>query len=161
MAGHWRQNGKDSQVADLAASISSLANKAGVSALLTSHSMPLPATFSFIYLGMPFDVGIRRRAEGGAELVVRGRLGNIPYTAESVAAREFVLSLVDAGRHLPMVDVNVDRNQVIVARGLMTFPSVPSPATVAAGTVAIAMAVKPLCELIIKSRDLPDEQGAP
>ena len=125
-----------------------------------SHRMPLPATFSFDYLGMSFDVGIRRMAEGGAELVVRGRLGYIPYTAESIAARELVLSLIDAGRRLPMVDVNVDRHQAIIARGLMSFPSIPSPATVAAGTAAIAMAVKPLCEFIIKSRDLPAEEDA-
>ena len=146
-------------MADITAAIDTMAGNSDVPSLLMSHTMPLPATFSFSYSGMPFDVGIRRMAEGGAELVVRGRLGNIPYTAESVAAREFVLSLIDAGRHLPMVDVNVDRNQVIVACGLMTFPSAPSPAIVAAGTAAIAMAVKPLCELIIKSHDLPGEQG--
>ena len=93
--------------------------------------------------------------EGGAELVVQGRLGNIPYSAESVAARELVLSVVDAGRYLPMVDINIDRNQGIVACGKMAFQGVPSPATVAAGAAAIAIAVKPFCELIVKSHDLP------
>jgi hypothetical protein len=123
--------------------------------LLTSHRMPLPATFRFDYFGMAFDVGIRGNTEGGAELVVRGRLGNVPYSAESVAARKFLLSLVDAGRFLPLVDIKVDRKQAIIARGSMSFRAVPSPATVAAGTAAIAMAVKPVCELIVKSRELP------
>ena len=132
-----------------------LTDKTDGPALLTSHRMPLPATFSFDYFGMPFDVGIRRLEEGGAELVVRGRLGNIPYSAESVAAREFLLSVVEAGRALPMVDINIDRKQAIVARGIMTFKASPSPATVAAGTAAIAIAVKPICELIVKSQDIP------
>ena len=117
--------------------------------------MPLPATFSFDYFGMPFDVGIRRMVEGGAELVVRGMLGKIPYSAESVAAREFLRTVVEAGRSLPLVDIEIDRKQAIVARGMMTFKATPSPATVAAGTAAIAITVKPVCELIIKSRELP------
>lgn len=125
------------------------------SSLLSSHRMPLPATFRFDYFGMPFDVGIRRMAEGGAELIVRGRLGTIPYSAESVAARKFLISLVDAGRFLPMVDINIDRQQGIVARGMLTFRAIPSPATIAAGAAAIAIAVKPVCELIVKSHDLP------
>ena len=126
---------------DLAANIDPLASHTDGPALLTSHRMPLPATFSFNYLGMPFDVGIRRMAKGGVELVMRGRLGNIPYSAESVAARKFLLSVVEAGRSLPMIDINIDRKQGIVIRGIMTFQAIPSPATVAAGAAAIAIAV--------------------
>lgn len=139
---------------DLTAATNSLAENADGAALLTSHRMPIPATFRFDYFGMPFDVGIRRKAEGGAELVVRGNLGNIPYSAESVTVREFLMTVVDAGRYLPMVEVDSDRKQSIIARGTMYFKAVPSPANVAAGTAAIAIAIKPLCELIVKSRDL-------
>ena len=142
---------------DLATEIESLADSTAGPSLLNSHRMPLPATFSFNYYGMPFDVGVRRRAEGGAELVVRGKLGNLPFSAESVPARDLLRSVVDAGRYLPMVDVDIDRRQAIIARGTMTFEAVPSPATVAAGTAAIAMAVKPVCELIVKSNDLPQQ----
>ncbi len=142
-------------MADLTAITDTLSDNTNGAALLTSHRMPLPATFSFDYFGMPFDVGIRRIAEGGAELVVRGRLGNIPYSAESVAAREFLLAVVEAGRSLPMVEININRKQAIVARGLMTFKATPSPATVAAGAAAIAIAVKPVCELIVKSQNRP------
>lgn len=122
--------------------------------LLASHRMPLPATFSFNFLNMPFDVGIRRMPEGGAELVVHGHLGSIPFSAESVAARKMTLALVDAGQNLPMANINVDRNQNIVVRSLMTFQGNPSPATVAAAAAAIAIAVKPVCELINKSHAL-------
>jgi len=83
---------------DLTASIDTLTGKPEGSALLTSHRMPLSATLSFDYFGMPSELSIRRMAEGSAELVLQGRLGNIPYSAGSVAAREFLLSLVDAGR---------------------------------------------------------------
>jgi len=142
-------------VAKLTETIDSLKGNTDGPALLNSHSMPLPATFSFNYLGMSFDAGIRRRAEGGAELIVRGQLGNIPYSAESVAARELLFKLVEAGRCLPMVDIDLDRKQSIVARGMITFQAAPSPAAVAAGTAAIAIAVKPLCELVVKARALP------
>lgn len=114
--------------------------------------MPLPATFSFSCFGMPFDVGIRRLSEGGAELAVRGRLGPIPYSAESVAARNLIQSVVEAGRCLPMINVDVDHRQCIIVRSLLNFRAVPSPANVAAGVAAIAIAVKPLCDLVVRSR---------
>ena len=146
-------------MADLTANTDTLTGNLDGPVLLTSHRMPLPATFRFDYFGMPFDVGIRRMAEGGAELVVRGQLGNIPYSAESVAAREVLRLVVEAGRFLPMVDINVDSKQAIVARGLMAFQSIPSPATVAAGAAAIGIAVKPLCELIVKCLFFPAVRG--
>ena len=120
------------------------------SSLLNSHRMPLPATFSFKSFGMPFDVSIHRGAEGGANLVVRGNLGNIPYSAESPSAREFALSIVEAGHHLPMVNISVDRKQAIIALGTLNFPTIPSPASVAAGAAAIAIAIKPVCDVIAK-----------
>jgi len=141
-------------VANLAAIIDPRTRNAGSKALLTSHRMPVPATFSFDYFGMPFDVGIRRLDEGGAELVVRGRLGTLPYSAESTAARKLLLSVVEAARFLPLVEVDIDQRQNIVIRGLMTFKAIPAPATVAAGAAAVAVAVKPLCELMQKAHEL-------
>lgn len=96
LRGH--QNGIHRQVTNLTASIDTLTGKPDGSALLKSHRMPLSAPLSFDYFGMPFEVSIRRMAEGGAELVLQGGLRNIPYSAESGAAREFLLPLVDAGR---------------------------------------------------------------
>jgi hypothetical protein len=57
-------------VTDLTAIIDTLTGNPDGSALLTSHRMPLPATFSFDYFGMPFKVSIHRMAKGGAELVI-------------------------------------------------------------------------------------------
>lgn len=125
-----------------------------VSTLLASHQMPTPATFRYDYLGMPFDAGIRREAGGGAQLVVRGRLGNLPYSAESVGARNLLRTVIDAGMDLPLAEINLDRKQSIVVRGTMTFPSMPSPATVAAGAAAITIAVKPVCELVVKCHQM-------
>lgn len=120
--------------------------------VLASHRMPLPATFKFTYYGMSFDAGIRRIPEGGAQLVIRGNLGNLPYSAESITARNYLHTVIDAGRSLPNAQIDVDRKQAIIVRGEMKFPSVPSPATVAAGTTAMTIAVKPICELIAKCR---------
>lgn len=129
-----------------------------VSTLLASHQMPMPATFRYDFLGMPFDVGIRRGENGSAQLVVRGRLGNLPFSAESVEARNLLSSVLDAGGSLPLAEINLDRKQAIFVRGTMAFPSVPSPATVAAGAAAITIAVKPVCELVVKCRQMT-EQG--
>jgi hypothetical protein len=101
---------------------------------------------------MPFDAGIRRRPEGGAQLVVRGNLGRIPYSAESTTARSYLHTVIDAGRSLPNASIDVDRRQTIIVRGEMKFPAVPSPATVAAGAAAITIAIKPICELVAKCR---------
>jgi len=57
-------------VTDLTAIIDTLTGNPDGSALLTSHRMPLPATFSFDYFGMPIKVSIHRMAKGGAELVI-------------------------------------------------------------------------------------------
>lgn len=131
-----------------------------VSRLLASHQMPLPATFSYDFLGMTFDVGVRRDPEGSVQLVVRGQLGNLPYSAESVDARNLLNSIVDAGHSMTLAEISLDRNQAIVVRGAMTFPSVPSPATIAAGTAAITVAVKPVCELVVKCREITDQNTA-
>lgn len=120
--------------------------------VLASHRMPMPATFKFAYYGMSFDAGIRRNEEGGAHLVIRGNLGNLPYSAESITARNYLHTVIDAGRSLPNAEINVDRKQAIIVRGEMRFPAVPSPATVAAGTAAMTIAIKPICELIAKCR---------
>ena len=39
---------------------------------------------------------------------------------------------------------------------MMVFQAIPSPATVAAGAATIAIAIKPVCELIAKSHHLPN-----
>ena len=131
-----------------------------VSTLLASHQMPLPATFSFDFLGAPFDVGVRRCSEGGAQMVVRGRLGNLPYSAVSVIARDLLSSVVDAGRSLPLAEISVDGKQSIVVRGEMNFSTVPSPANISAGAAAITVAVKPVCELLAKCRGMSDYKPA-
>jgi hypothetical protein len=123
-----------------------------ISTLLASHQMPMPATFSYQFLDMPFDVGVRRDSDGGAQLVVRGKLGNLPYSAESVDARSLLSSVIDAGIGMPAAEITLDRKQSIVVRGTMKFQSMPSPATVAAAAAAITVAVKPICELIAKCR---------
>jgi hypothetical protein len=122
------------------------------SALLASHRIPLPATFAFDCYGTRFDVGIRRSPDGGAVMVLRGNLGILPYSAESKAARNHLHAVLDAGRSLPNAEISLDSRQTIVIRGSMTFSTIPSPATVAAGTAAITIAVRPVCELIAACR---------
>lgn len=143
-------------MADLAGQDDLTGMEQAVSTLLASHQMPMPATFSYEFLGMPFDVGVRRDSEGSAHLVVRGQLGTLPYSAESADARSLLTSIVDAGQSLPLAEINVERKQAIVVRGTMSFPSVPSPATIAAGAAAITIAVKPICELVAKCRQMMD-----
>jgi hypothetical protein len=127
-------------------------NAASGPKVLASHRMPLPATFKFTCYGMLFDAGIARDPKGGAQLVVRGDLGRLPYSAESAMARNYLHTVIDAGRSLPNAEIDVDRKQAIIVRGKMKFPMVPSPATVAAGTAAIAIAIRPVCELVAKCR---------
>ena len=128
------------------------ADRPSESKLLASHRIPLPATFQYNCYGTSFDVGIRRGPDGSAQLVVRGNLGHLPYSAESATARSYLHTVINAGTALPNAEISVDRRQGIFVRGQMNFPAVPSPATVAAGTAAITLAVKPVCELVAKCR---------
>ena len=99
-------------------------NPVSGSKLLASHRIPLPATFRYACYGTSFDVGIKRQPDGGAQLVVRGNLGHLPYSAESATARSYLHTVINAGTALPNAEINVDRRQGIFVRGKMNFPAV-------------------------------------
>ncbi len=116
--------------------------------LVSSHALPLPATFSFDCYGVRFDASIRNSDESGAQLVVSCDLGKVPYSAESKSLRRYLHAVVDAGTGLPSAKITLDQSQAIVLRGTMNFPGAPSPAVTAAGTAAIAISVKSIVEII-------------
>ena len=136
--------------------------------LLASHYIPMPATFRFDLCGKRFDAAIRSHKDGGAELVVRGTLGRIPFSAESAEARRHVQSLVDAAQLIEDTKVSVDKSQVVFARRIMSFKSKPPPSYVAAGTAVMAISLKPLCEAMERrlkvvenaSADTPEDNQA-
>jgi hypothetical protein len=116
--------------------------------ILASHHVPLPATFRFEYCGHRFDAAIRSRKSGGAELLIRGLLGHIPFSAESVESRRQIQSIVDAAKLIEDTDVTVDKSNAVYARRLMSFSSKPPPSYVVAGTAVMAISLKPLCEVM-------------
>lgn len=121
-------------------------NSKGGPDLLASHYIPMPATFRFNMCGKRFDAAIRSHKDGGAELVVRGTLGHIPYSAESTEARRYVRSIVEAAQLIEDTEVSVDKSQNVFARRIISFKSKPPPSYVAAGTAVMAISLKPLCE---------------
>ena len=129
------------------------AEKAEQPRLVSSHALPLPATFSFDCYGVRFDASIRSSDESGAQLVVSCDLGKVPYSAKSKSLRRYLHAVVDAGTGLPMAEITLDRSQAIILRGTMNFPGAPSPAVTAAGTAAIAISVKSIIEIIETYRD--------
>ncbi len=116
--------------------------------ILASHYIPLPATFRFECCGRRFDGAIRTRKSGGAELLIRGLLGHVPFSAESVEARRHIQSIVDAGKYIRDTDITVDRKRAIYARRLLSFTSRPPPSYVVAAATALALSLKPLCEAV-------------
>lgn len=132
-------------IAQLGQSISQ-SGKAENAGVLASHHIPLPATFRFEFCGRRFDAAIRAEKTGGAELLIRGLLGHIPYSAESVESRRQIQSIVDAAKLIEDTDVTVDKNNAVYARRLMSFTSKPPPSYVVAGTAVMAISLKPLCE---------------
>ncbi len=85
--------------------------------LLSSHCMPIPATFRFESFETIFDSAIRRSPEGGAQMVVLARLGELPYSVESREIRRQFSRIVDASAQIPYADISLDRSQSIVVRG--------------------------------------------
>ena len=124
----------------------SQASEPANSGVLASHHIPLPATFRFEYCGRRFDAAIRSQKSGGAELLIRGILGHIPFSAESVESRRQIQSIVDAAKLIEDTDVTVDKSNAVYARRLMSFTSKPPPSYVVAGTAVMAISLKPLCE---------------
>jgi hypothetical protein len=51
--------------------------------LLSSYCLPIPATFRFNNFEKIFDAAIRRSPKGGAQMVVVGRLGRLPFRVKS------------------------------------------------------------------------------
>lgn len=116
--------------------------------LVSSHALPLPATFSFDSYGVQFNAMIQKSDTSETHLVVSCDLGTVPYSAESKNLRRYLRAVVDAGTGLPMAKITLDRSQGIELRGTMIFPKTPSPAVVAAGTAAITISVKTIVEII-------------
>lgn len=115
--------------------------------------MPIPATFRFNAFETVFDAAIRRNPGGGAQMVVLGRLGELPYSVESKDLRQQLSKIVDANTQIPYADISLDRSQSIVIRGQIAFNGIPSPAMVAAGGTVISVALKPICDLVNDCRN--------
>lgn len=116
--------------------------------LITSHALPLPASFSFDCYGVRFDAALQKSQNTVAQLVVRCDLGPVPYSAESKSLRRYLHAVVDAGTGLPSAEITLDQRQAIMLQGTMNFPEAPSPAIAAAGTAAIAISMKSIIEII-------------
>jgi hypothetical protein len=69
-------------------------------------------------------------------------------------------AVVDAGRELPFAEISLTSSQAIVVRGTMDFPDQPTPASVAAGTSVIIVALKPVIDLMTACRDMAGKRIA-
>ena len=116
--------------------------------VLSSHSLTLPATYSFKCYGTPFDVAVTRNSGGGARLTLRGDLGVLPFTAESRTARQYMRAVIEVGQNLPCAEITLSKTQSIILRGVMDFENPPSPATTVAATAVILIAGKPFIDMI-------------
>ena len=108
----------------------------------------LPATFGFDCYDTRFEVAVVRNGDDGAKLVVQADLGALPYSAESVLARQYIKAVVQVGEDLPYAELSLSHKQAITIRGTMEFPERPAAAIVVASTGIIAIAVKPIIDII-------------
>lgn len=115
--------------------------------------LSLPMTFSFDCYNTRFDVAVVRNGDHGAKLAVQALLGALPYTIESMFARQYIKAVVQVGRDLPYAELSLSRKQAITIRGTMEFPNLPAPAIIVASAAVIAIAVKPIVDIISFFRD--------
>ncbi len=113
----------------------------------------LPMTFSFTCYNTRFDVAVVRNGDDGAKLAVQAQLGALPYSVESMFARQYIKAVVQVGRDLPYAELTLSRKQAITIRGTMEFPNHPAPAIIVASAAVIAIAVKPIVDIISFFRD--------
>ncbi len=93
-------------------------------------------------------------------MVVRGQLGDLPFTVESKEVRRQLTQIVDASAQIPYAEISLDRTQSIIVRGQVAFNGIPTPAEVAAGATVITVAIKPICDLINGCRTSAAEADA-
>ncbi len=128
-------------------------NKAAGAGSPPWHALPmgaldLPAEFSFNCYETRFEVSVVRNGDDGAKLAVRAHLGTLPYSAESALARQYIKAVVQVGENLPYAELTLSRDQAIVVHGTMDFPNHPETAIIVASTSVIAIAVKPMIDII-------------
>lgn len=128
--------------------------------IVASVPLKLPASFTFSCYDTSFDAVVVHGSGSGARLTVRGQLGTLPYSAESVTARRYMHAVVNAGKELPFAEISLTSSQAIVVRGTMDFPDQPTPASVAAGTSVIIVALKPVIDLMTACRDIARKRVA-
>lgn len=115
---------------------------------LCSGAISLPATFGFACYNTRFDVAVVRNGDDGAKLSVQANLGSLPYSAESMLARQYIKAMVQVGSDLPYAELSLSRKQAITVRGTMEFPDHPAQGIIVASAAAIAIAVKPIIDII-------------
>lgn len=117
------------------------------------HALPmgaldLPAKFNFNCYETQFEVSVVGNGDDGAKLVVQAHLGTLPYSAESALARQYIKAVVQVGENLPYAELSLSRDQTIIVHGTMEFPNRPETAIIVASTSVIAIAVKPMIDII-------------
>ena len=95
-----------------------------------------------------FNTAIRRSPESGAQKVVLGRLGELPFNVESKKIRRQLSKIIDASSQIPYSDISLNRSRSIVVPGQIFFNGIPSPAMIAAGATVFSVALKPICDLV-------------
>lgn len=121
--------------------------------VLCMGQISLPASFSFVCYRTRFEVGVEPDGEQGAKLTVQAHLGALPYSAESMMARQYIKAMVQVGRDLPYAELSLSRKQAITVQGTMKFPDRPAMGVVVASAAVIAIAVKPFIDIISFFRD--------
>ncbi len=121
--------------------------------VLCMGRVSLPASFGFVCYRTRFEVDVVKNGDDGAKLTVQAHLGALPYSAESMMARQYIKAMVQVGRDLPYAELSLSRKQAITVRGTMEFPNRPMQGTIVASAAVIAIAVKPFIDIISLFRD--------
>jgi hypothetical protein len=124
-----------------------------------SHSLTLPATYSFKCYGTSFDAVVARNAGGGARLTIRGDLGLLPFSAESKTARQYIRAIIEIGQDLPLAEITLSKTQSVILRGVMEFDHPPSPANAVAATAVMVIASKPFVDMVSTVRHARDPRS--
>ncbi len=99
--------------------------------------------FGFEYYGIPFE-GEVRHVNGGAAIGIRGNLGPIPYSAESVTARREVLSVLAAARDFPYGRFTTTPDKCILLDADLAAETPVTPDRLLSGVTSILLSATPL-----------------
>ncbi len=118
-----------------------------VDTLIDSHKPVFPLTFSFRCYGIEFSAD-GYEGEEGPTPQISGKLGPIPYTAESTVNRKAIGEILSLSPEFLNLRMSLSEQNDVVVEGKLPLGGSITPSRIVATASAFVASAKPLIEVV-------------